>query len=163
MSKRKTVSWLVVLLWMSLIFILSHQPGAASSSLSSGITEAIIKTIEKVLPEADFDIRTFHHIVRKNAHFIAYFVLGALTVNALRRSGLRGFRSIVFSLIICVLYAISDEVHQLFIPGRSGEMRDVLIDSTGACFGIVVFSLLTRLGSKRKNRSKESYSSNKNT
>lgn len=160
MSKRTGIAWALVILWMAIIFMLSHQPASVSSSLSNGITETIIKAIEKVMPGADFDIRDFHYIVRKNAHFIAYFVLGALTVNALRKSGIHGFRNLAFSFCVCVLYAISDEMHQLFIPGRSGEARDVLIDSAGACVGIGVFSLLTKFCSKKK---KENYSLNKHS
>ncbi|RNF39534.1 VanZ family protein [Planococcus salinus] len=150
LSKRTIFSWAAVILWMAIIFILSHQPASVSSNLSSGITEAIIRAFERIMPDAQFDIRNFHFVVRKNAHFIAYFVLGFLTFHALRQSGVRGIRSFLFSFGICALYAISDEVHQLFIPGRSGEVRDVVIDSAGACAGIAVFGLLARFISKNK-------------
>jgi VanZ family protein len=115
MTLNKIFSWAAVIFWMALIFYLSHQPATESNGLSTGITETIIKTVEKIAPNANFDIRSFNHMVRKNAHFIAYLVLGVLTFNALRRSGVRGYRSVVLALVICVIYAISDEVHQLFI------------------------------------------------
>ncbi|WP_257348292.1 VanZ family protein [Pseudalkalibacillus decolorationis] len=138
----KNPSLIAVILWIALIFYLSHQPATMSNELSTGITEVIVKTVEKVIPNMDFDIRGFNHIVRKNAHFFAYLVLGLLVINALRRSELYGYRSIGLALLICVIYAISDEVHQLFIPGRSGEIRDVLIDSTGASVGIGVYLMI---------------------
>lgn len=135
----------MVILWMALIFYLSHQPATESNELSTGITEIIITTVENLFPNAEFDIRGFHHMVRKNAHFIAYFILGVLVINALRISGVRGYQSVVLALGICVPYAISDEMHQLFIPGRSGEVSDVHIDSAGASVGIGVYLVIGRM------------------
>ncbi|KUO49329.1 MAG: VanZ family protein [Desulfitibacter sp. BRH_c19] len=142
---NKFLSWILVVLFMVVIFYLSHQPAIESDQLSTGITEIIIKTIEKVVPNADFDIGSFNHIIRKNAHFFAYLVLGVLVINAMRRSGVSGYRSVGIALVICALYAVSDEVHQLFIIGRSGELRDVLIDSAGASAGVGVYCLIDRV------------------
>ena len=71
-------------------------------------------------------------------------------INALRRSGVYGYRSIVLVLLICVLYAISDEVHQLFVPDRGGEVKDIIIDSVGATVGIGVYLLTSSVGKLRK-------------
>ena len=150
MSVRKFLSWTAVILWMAIIFYLSHQPAAESSELSRGITKVIIQTIEKVAPNIELDIRSLNHIVRKNAHFFAYLVLGVLVINALRVSGVKGYRSIALALGICILYAISDEVHQLFIPGRSCEVRDVIIDTAGASVGIMVYLVVGRVVGEEK-------------
>ena len=139
MTKYYKLSWVGVVLWMAVIFYLSHQPAAVSSNLSSDITEFIINAVEDVFPDTGIDIRDLNHIVRKNAHFIAYFILGILMVNAFKGSVLPRRRSVIWALVFSVLYAMSDEFHQLFIPGRSGEVRDVFIDSTGAFFGIAFF------------------------
>jgi VanZ family protein len=144
----KIFSWSAVILWMGLIFYLSHQPATESNQLSKGITEVIVKEVEKVAPNAEFDIRGFNHIVRKNAHFFAYLVLAVLVINAFRRSGIYGYRSVGIALLICVLYAISDEVHQLFVPGRGSQAKDVFIDSAGVSIGIGVYMLF---GGRRKN------------
>lgn len=154
MTLKKILSWTLVILWMGLIFYLSHQPATESNQLSTGITEVIIQTIEKVAPNLELDIRSLNHIARKNAHFFAYLVLGVLVINALRVSGVRGYSRIGLALLICVLYAISDEVHQIFIPGRSGEVRDVLIDSAGSSVGILVYMVVGRLVGKSKRVSK---------
>ncbi|WP_078429864.1 VanZ family protein [Alkalihalobacterium alkalinitrilicum] len=148
----KILAWTAVILWMALIFYLSHQPATVSSELSEGITEVIVTTVEKVIPHADFDLGTFNHLVRKNAHFFAYMIFGVLTLNALRRSGVVGYRSMGWTLSICILYAISDEVHQLFVPGRSGEVRDVLIDTAGAIVGIGMYWLIAKLMRRRSTR-----------
>ncbi|MFV8826431.1 VanZ family protein [Alkalihalobacterium sp. APHAB7] len=141
----KSFSWTAVIAWMALIFYLSHQPATVSSELSSEITEVIVQIIEIVAPNTQFEFGNLNHLVRKNAHFFAYLVLGLLTINALRRSGSNGYRSMGVALVICILYAISDEVHQLFVPGRSGEVRDVLIDTAGASVGIGMYWLFSRV------------------
>ncbi|MDD4756454.1 MAG: VanZ family protein [Prolixibacteraceae bacterium] len=134
-----------VILWMALIFNLSSQVAMQSNELSTGITEVIVKTVQKIAPKADFDLKSFNHMLRKNAHFFAYLVLGILVLTALRRSGATGCRSVALALGICVLYAISDEVHQLFVPGRGGQVKDVIIDSAGAGVGIGVYKVVGRL------------------
>lgn len=148
MTLKRILSWTAVILWMALIFNLSSQVAEQSRQLSTGITEFIIQTIEKINPNADFNINSFSHIVRKNAHFFAYLILGVLVLNALRRCGVSGYKSLALALGICILYAISDEVHQLFVPGRGGQVRDVILDSAGAAVGIVPFT--TRILSKRR-------------
>ncbi|QZY55563.1 VanZ family protein [Crassaminicella profunda] len=139
MTFNKIISWFAVFLWMILIFNLSSQVAAQSNQLSTGITKVIAKTVEKVHPKADFNIRSFNHIVRKNAHFFAYLVLGVLVMNAMRKSGGYEYKYVVVALLICVLYAISDEIHQVFVPGRGPGVKDVLIDSWGATVGTLVY------------------------
>lgn len=142
---RKVISWLLVVLWMALIFYLSHQPASESNSLSTGITERVVAIIERVTSDIDFDVSNFNHIVRKNAHFFAYLILGVLVSNALKSNGLKGSRRFLIALAFCILYAISDEIHQLFIPGRAGQVRDVIIDSAGAVVGISGYLVFGKL------------------
>lgn len=111
------ISWAAVLLWMVVIFNLSSQPAHQSNKLSTGVTQVIVKTVKKVAPKSEFDIKKFNHYVRKNAHFFAYLVLGILVMNAMRGK--------TRALMICILYAISDEVHQMFVPGRGPQVKDV--------------------------------------
>lgn len=141
MFKRKT-PWLLVLVWMGLIFFLSSQQAADSNQLSTGITKFIMDLISGILPGLSPQVQWLNHIVRKNAHFIAYLILGLLQVNALYLNGKRGRKAFVLALLISFLYAASDEFHQTFVPGRSGELRDVLIDTAGAITGIVTYMLV---------------------
>lgn len=138
------ISWMAVLLWMLLIFNLSSQVAEQSDKLSTGIVELIIKMVQKVTHNTEFDIKSLNHIIRKNAHFLAYFVLGVLTVNALKRSRVKGLKAGAFAMGICVLYAVSDEVHQIFVPGRGPGIKDVFIDSAGAAIGIGVYMLISK-------------------
>ncbi len=125
---------------MGLIFYFSHQPATESNHLSTGITEILLRAVTTSAPSIDVDVLAIHHLIRKAAHFFAYFILGVLVFRALSgRKMARYRRNIVVALGICILYAISDEVHQLFVDGRSGELRDVFIDSIGASVGILLY------------------------
>ncbi|MDQ0269161.1 VanZ family protein [Cytobacillus purgationiresistens] len=141
---KKFLLWLPVVMWMALIFYLSHQPGTASSELSSGLTDMVVGIAENIIPGADINLDFLEHFIRKNAHFFAYFLLGIFVLNALRKkSGIKVSHA-GWALFICTLYAASDEFHQYFIPGRSAEVRDVLLDSSGALTGILLFLLFKR-------------------
>jgi VanZ family protein len=147
------LSWIAVILWMFLIFVLSAQPAPRSNGLSQKVTEVIIEKVGLLVP---LDIKTstttdlikrFNHIVRKCAHVSEYFVLGALVMNAMKTSKVLKFKALIFSVLICILYAISDELHQLFVPGRGAQVMDVLIDSAGAIAGIGCIFLIKRRNS----------------
>lgn len=151
-DKIKIVLWLMVLLWMVIIFNLSSQVAEASNSLSKGMTAAIINTLKTIVPNIETDMRTLNHMIRKNAHFFAYFVLCFGILTALRRSRVEIYKAIIISVLICVVYAISDEVHQMFVPGRGPQVKDVFIDTGGACLGALIYLGLSKLKSSRKNK-----------
>ena len=134
------LSWVVVLLWMVFIFKLSSQPANESKELSSRVTEFVVETVEKVTSKK-FEVEDLGHIVRKNAHFFSYLIFGVLVMNAFRRLGAKGFKSCIHALIFSMLYAVSDEVHQAFVPGRGPQITDVLIDSLGVITGVLIYSL----------------------
>lgn len=136
-------SWIAVIGWMGCIFYLSHHPATASNNLSLGLTEVLADVINTIIPNATFRLDLFNFFVRKAAHFFAYFVLGVLAFHAFLKSGVRGWRTVSCALILSVLYAISDEVHQLFVAGRGGQVRDVLIDSAGVIVGILLYHVAT--------------------
>lgn len=151
MKKGIIISWAVVLLWMAVIFTLSSQPAEDSNKLSKGITEVVLEAMDNIIPKKEFDVDDFNNIIRKNAHFFAYMLLGGLVLNALRLSLQRswGYRAVI-AVAICVLYAASDEIHQIFVPGRSAQLRDVLIDTSGALAGIVIsYALFLKVSKKR--------------
>ena len=145
MTLKNILSWTAVLLWMVLIFNLSAQVADESDKLSKGITRMIVQTVERVAPNANFDIKNFNHGIRKNAHFFAYLVLGILVVNALSAGECK-----FVAILICVLYAILDEVHQIFVPGRGPGIQDVFIDSVGASVGILMYLGFSRIKGKSK-------------
>ena len=138
---------------MAVIFMLSHQPAVRSNELSKSVTEIIIETIEKIAPDAVIEAAELNNTVRKNAHFFAYLILGILLMNAFsRRDKIRIGFDIKVSLAVSVIYAISDELHQMFVPGRGAQITDVLIDSAGALLGIVIYALIKLLAVRHKTK-----------
>lgn len=148
---KKIILWIAVILLSVQIFRFSD----ATAAQSSGTSEKIAKTAAKVVSEvtkqdynAIFDI--CHKVVRKSAHFTEYFLLAVLST-WLAKSYRLSFRfSGILSASYCFLYAISDEIHQTFIPGRSGAAFDVGVDFFGALCGICFFWLISKLLLKLK-------------
>jgi VanZ family protein len=147
------LSWTAVIVWMLVIFILSAQNGPESTQLSDRVAEIIIEKINMLVP-LNIDITTAtvfvkysRILLRKIAHITEYFILGLLVMNAMKASNVPKSKAFILSLVICILYAVSDEVHQYFVPCRGAQVSDVLIDSIGAIAGIGIRPLLKRRNS----------------
>lgn len=138
-------AWIPVMIWMVIIFYLSHQPAQSSSELSTGITQIIIDILNVIASFSEGNLPHVHFIIRKFAHLCAYLILAYLLMNAFNHYMKLSFRMICFVFFICVIYAISDELHQLYIPGRSGEIRDVIIDTAGSFIGVILYILVRRI------------------
>lgn len=83
--------------------------------------------------------------VRKLAHFSIYTTLGITIMCYVSTYTITRYKKIGISLCIGVFYAISDEIHQLFVPGRSGQVTDVFIDAIGVLFGIGIVLLVAKI------------------
>lgn len=131
--------------WMFIIFLLSNEPSGMSSGRSDLIVNTISSSLHLTLSQ---EIMTF--LVRKSAHTVAYFVLGVLIFNIVKDFRLnRARQAIVISVAVAFLYAVSDEFHQLFVQGRSCELRDVMIDTVAATIGICLYCLICRHASSK--------------
>ena len=130
--KKKIIKIILVILWMTLIFCFSNQKSDDSSKVSDGV---IKNTIGRVFNISDDNISQFVKPVRKAAHFTIYLILGLLVLNCF---SIFDKKTIIISILICLLYAISDEIHQIFISGRSAEILDIIIDTLGASLGIFI-------------------------
>lgn len=86
-----------------------------------------------------------HRQLRKFAHFIIFLFLGTFLIHALTVSNVRGWKAVFIALFVSFLYAVSDELHQAFVPGRTPLVMDVLIDTAGATVGIVLYSFVNGL------------------
>ncbi len=137
---------LPVLCWMGVIFWFSAQPETASGAMSGSITTIIFSAFDHLGLTKFISVDGLHHIIRKSAHFSIYFILGMLVYRALSRDkqAKTSMKIIGVGILICFAYACSDEIHQLFIDGRSGQIRDVLIDTSGALLGILLFDVVFR-------------------
>lgn len=143
---KKLILYILIFLWMSLIFFFSNQPSNESTNVSDGIMSKMINIVETITNH-EFSNEQIDNIyeygitpLRKCAHFTIYFILGILFYLLIKDYNLELNKTLVISLLFCIIYACSDEIHQLFIFGRSGEVRDVLIDSLGSFLGIFITS-----------------------
>lgn len=139
-SNTKRKQWLygvIVLLWMALIFYFSAQNGSESSDLSDGVLKWLGSLLHIDLFQVPF-ISFLQTLIRKGAHASVYFVLAIWLYLCFYHSNHRK-QAIFIALIGSFGYACSDEVHQLFIPGRAGMFQDVLIDTLGASIAMFLF------------------------
>lgn len=160
--KRKLISAVLIALtvtWMGVIFSFSCENGGESAESSGGFIKSFISLIDK-----DFDslsaekqteiVERYDHFVRKTAHFTIYAILGGLLYLTVLSFGCKSKKSYAFAVLLGAIYASSDELHQYFVPGRAGMVRDVLLDTCGSAFGALcvmgLFTLIMRSVSKRK-------------
>ena len=123
MIVKKIIKILLLISWMILIFLLSNQTGSESQALSDNM---ICSFISNCNPEL------YSFIVRKSAHFMMYFILGIFTIINFKINK----ENMLYAILICVIYAFTDEIHQMFVNSRSGEVRDIIIDSLGSISSI---------------------------
>lgn len=133
-NKKLVLAWILLALWMAFIFYMSSCNGNVSSDQSG----TIVYILHNILGIDYSDKLIF--IIRKCAHVSEFFILGILVINLISKYNVK--YSYLISFIICVLYASIDEFHQLFVPGRSGQVTDVLIDLIGVVLGLLLVFLI---------------------
>ena len=143
----KRVLFLILLaIAFYVIFNFSAQDGEVSGSISQKVTEFIVKVISKI---KTMDVATrlrwiekLHTFIRKLAHFGVYTVVGFSVMGFMCTFDMRNIFKLLISFGVGVTYAVSDEVHQYFIPGRNASIIDVGIDSLGVLTGIFILITL---------------------
>lgn len=129
------------LLVMCLVMIFGFSSEAGEDS--SGRSLQVMEWVNKALDNMDINFRVTHTMVRKTAHFLEYFLLGLLLLMTLRVYTRRVVGHLGWALFGGLLVPVVDETLQLFTPGRSGQLTDVLIDFGGAFSGIMVALVIT--------------------
>ncbi len=142
MKKKSTVwivvSWALVAVCMAVIFGLSAQVATESTELSVWTTQMLFGVIE------------LESVVRKIAHALEFMGLAVLMFNALRATC--GYNRPYLSFALTVIYAVSDEIHQLFVEGRACRLFDIGVDSLGAAAGVIAVSLIALIVETIKRR-----------
>lgn len=152
---RNSLLWLPALLWCWVIWVFSAQMAVVSGDLSDRLLWRLMTLACPAFARADTNIQSaavelLSFFERKAAHMFLYFVLILLLWLALLPL-LRGKRrQIPAALALCTALAALDEYHQTFIPGRSGELRDVCVDMTGAALAVALVGLLRWAAHQRK-------------
>ena len=150
-ARRPSLRWAVALCcWVAFIWGHSLIQGP-QSSLESGMVVALVRPVFEALGVTDVNIMTL--IVRKGAHFSEYAVLGVLArclYGALRSERASFMTNYPVTFVIIVgMVPVVDECLQLFVPGRSGQPTDVLIDLAGLATGALLAWLAGRLRGRR--------------
>lgn len=148
---KKIILWILIILWMTVIFLFSAQDSDESSRLSRGFLRNFILWFLPDSLSAD-TVDVLEYILRKCAHMTEYAILGILISIQIRLYHLfeSDWKKICAAAGLVMLYAATDEIHQLFVGGRSGQFTDVLIDTFGGIAGILIIYLIWKLRASRK-------------
>ena len=142
---KKTISFIVLILWMIVIFSFSSADANKSTGTSDKVITTMIEIKDKITNnetpnnEKEIIVKNSSFYIRKIAHITEYLILGFLIFNLLKQYSVT---NIYYAIGLSILYSCTDEFHQLFISGRSGSIRDILIDSIGILIGTYLYKLL---------------------
>lgn len=165
---RQKIFFVLMLTWMLVIFVFSARDSVESTEDSYRVGMEVGRLVVPAFNSLSKEEQTAFAAavdfpIRKTAHAAEYAILGVLTIGTLydarRRNGryisVRG--SILAAWAVAAAYAVSDEIHQLFVPGRSGQLSDVLLDSAGALAGVLLGVFFMR--KKKRKTEKRSFRS----
>ena len=145
----RIIVFILLLVTLFTIFSFSSQNGTQSKGISTKVTDTILSLSNKY-QQADTSeksrIRTrTNAIVRKIAHFTIYTLLGILLMGTTTKTKLKEKWRILITLGLGIIYAILDEFHQSFSPGRTPKITDVYIDTFGILLGILLVLLIKKI------------------
>ncbi len=166
MGMIRTAAGILALFWMCVIFAFSAQGEEESIAVSESFSYRMVRSADSFFG-LNWEDEKLHQIaaqiegaVRKAAHMAEFGILSILLYIWLGKWQFTTKKKALLAMIATDLYAASDEIHQLFVPGRAGRFTDVLIDSAGAILGVLVFIGVERcisfLWNRRKYREIES-------
>ena len=129
------ISWILVAICMGIIFSLSAQTADDSAELSGSFILALLEWLGVELEQ---------EVIRTIAHCLEFMGLALLIFNATYSTWETKLTPVI-AFAGTVFYAITDEIHQIFVPGRAFQLTDILVDSTGALVGVVVTFILLKI------------------
>lgn len=149
-----------VVLWMVVIFCFSAQPGDLSSDFSDGFTHLVMSVINQLFSLGWEETKVIEmtamwdYPIRKLAHMTEFGILAGLMLSVMKyyKKIDTKVKSYCVAWAGAVLYAVTDEFHQRFVPDRSGNWFDVCVDATGALIGLLVIWAVARIWRKFRKR-----------
>ncbi len=145
---------IIILFITSIIFSFSNQNATESSGISAKVAEKLIEIQPKyknITAEEKAElVKAYQKPVRKGAHFSIYTVLSISIASLTCTFKTENRKRMIITLIAGFLYAVSDEIHQTFIEGRSGQVSDVILDTTGVLLGIIIVIGINSIYKKMK-------------
>lgn len=159
-KKIKYIKCIIAIICCIIIFSFSAVPATASTKQSKGLTYNVIKLLNgNKLTEKELAKLTkiVNPVIRKIAHFSIYMILAIFTYMFIEELNIKSKsekerlrKNILYTCIFCLIYAIFDEIHQIYVPGRTGKAIDVIIDTLGACTGITIILIRNKFNYKNK-------------
>lgn len=158
-GKRQIGKWLLTILtvaWMAVIFAFSAQPAEESGKTSLSVGGTLVKIFVPDFEEWSGQeqaayVEKINHPIRKMGHATEYAILGVCLMMTVCAWDITEKKAAAVSFMFGAVYACTDEFHQLFVPGRSAQVTDVLIDSAGVLAGVTVaFLIVLAVGHKRR-------------
>ena len=150
---KRIILFIILIIEILTIFIFSNEPGKKSESTSDSFASSVIDKVTSITnkditetKKKDLIVNT-RFIVRKSAHFTIYFILGITIYLLLETYNIKGI--IILSIIICLIFGSIDEVHQIFIPGRTARIYDCIIDTIGGTCGIYLLVAIEKIRKKK--------------
>lgn len=150
---KKVISIILLVIWLGVIFTFSNQTASKSTKMSDNATIKIVEISSKLTKKEYSDnekkdiIKKNKYLVRKTAHFALYFILGILVYNVLCKFEIK--KKFLISLVICIFYAVSDEIHQMFIDERTAKLFDVFIDTCGSFISLFICIHINKIQNKK--------------
>lgn len=147
---------ILIVIWMTVVFTFSNEGGTKSSNTSRKVTEVIVQTIsDKSIDENEQLIEKTDKIVRKLAHYTIYTIGGILIFSYVNTIDKSKKEKILYSIAFGACYAVTDEIHQFFVSGRSARIFDVGIDTLGVITGIGIYLLIIKIIKTTKTKIQE--------
>ncbi len=143
MTYKRFILWLLVIFWMGIICFLSAQTATESNQLSGHTIRILIpifmpEFIDMSQAQQKEIVVNLQYVVRNIAHILMYFILGILCMCTLIPYEFKLKVKVITALLICTVYAATDELHQLFMDGRGFQFSDIFLDFCGALFGVLM-------------------------
>lgn len=157
MNLNSFIWWSFVILWAGLIFFMSsmdtNESNGKSKTIINDVVEKSVETtnglgITNKHPSENKMkqiIEKLNYPLRKVAHASEYFIFTILILIALKNNDVKGTKKFIIALIICFIYACTDEYHQTFVNGRTGQFSDTLIDTLGGFISCLMYSLMMKI------------------
>lgn len=137
--------WALTLALMVFIFSMSGQNATISSKASESFIRFFLDSINFLDESAkEALVSSLQFVVRKAAHFTVFATLGVFSYSAMLTYSIKNKTQIYTAGAICLIYAASDEIHQIFVDGRAGRLYDVGIDFMGSIIGILFVYLIIK-------------------
>lgn len=143
MNKKLTIYIVLSITCMGIIFCFSSRNTYESNSTSKNLIRSVIDKYESITGKKlnkEKIITKLNYPIRKLAHFSIYFLLGLVVYGLFLHTSLKYKFSL--AILTCIVYALFDEIHQLFVLGRTGQVLDVFIDSMGSIIGMILIKII---------------------